>query len=200
MGEDNLLQVIDDLCTLTPEELLKLSKLREELQETIRTVQRFRTRTEMRVSVLKDSKHPTPDAKYWQAVREQKGMFDQLVLQSFEYRKILVKIKKLKRSIENEKDELERESLQIDLEKNQYSLGEMRRTAQDRLREILEWSDCKKHLRPYLKYGTEDVDKHQFEAMTKQFAFEASLINDNTPIGDKVNIIGKMIQTRKEEK
>lgn len=200
MKEETGLQVIDDSSILSQREVAALSEIKEELEKTSRTVQRFRTRTEMKVSVLKDAKHPTPDAKYWQAVREQKGMFDSLVLQSFEYRKTLVTIKKLKRMLAEEEDDLEKEIHQIDLEKTQYMLTEMRRTARDRLREILEWSDCKKHLEPYLKYGTEDVDKHQLEAMVQRFNFEASLINDNTAIGDKVNIIGKAMQAEKESR
>ena len=46
-----------------------LSELKEELQDTIQKVQKYRTETEMRVSVLNDASHPTPASKYWQCVR-----------------------------------------------------------------------------------------------------------------------------------
>ena len=48
--------------------------------------------TEVPVSVLNDIKFPTPAAKYWQAMREQNVMFQELVMLSYEYRKNLVEI------------------------------------------------------------------------------------------------------------
>ena len=53
----------------------------------------FRTETEMRISVLNDLKHPTPGAKYWQAVREQNVFFEQMIFLSFDYRENDIEIK-----------------------------------------------------------------------------------------------------------
>ena len=76
-----------------------LEKFAAELVETYQRVQIHRTRTEMEVSVLQDLKHPTPDAKYWQAMREQDVQYTQLVLLGFEYQNLSIKTEKLRRRL-----------------------------------------------------------------------------------------------------
>ena len=83
---------------------LFLAELKEELQDTIQKVQKYRTETEMRASVLNDAKHPTPASKYWQCVREQNVMYEQLRIQSYEYRRREAKILGMKDKIRKSKD------------------------------------------------------------------------------------------------
>ena len=109
---------------------------------------------------------------------------------SYEYRKNMVEIKKLKRDILKESDEIERELSQIEIEKKQFIARNMERTAHDRIREILEWSNIKTSLKPYLKYGDENVNAHQFEAMRKRYEKEAALVTQQTPPADASNILG----------
>ena len=184
------LEIVRGSSILTSDDFLNLSKLKNELRQTWETVQVYRTRTEMEVSILNDMKRPTPDAKYWQAVREQNVMFVELVNLSYEYRKKAVEIRKLQRDLAVEKDELERELTQIEIEQNEWYLKNMERMAHDRIREILEWSAIKTELLPHLKYGDEDVNAHQLEAMEKGFNVQAKLVNENTPVADARNIIG----------
>jgi len=91
---------------LPREDIKSLDPLKNELKETFIKAQMFRTRTEMEVSVLNDIKHPTSDSKYWQAVREQNVMFQELVMLSYEYRKNKIEIEILKRDILEETDSL----------------------------------------------------------------------------------------------
>ena len=184
------LEIVRGSSILTSDDFFNLSKLKNELRQTWETVQVYRTRTEMEVSILNDMKRPTPDAKYWQAVREQNVMFVELVNLSYEYRKKAVEIRKLQRDLAVEKDELERELTQIEIEQNEWYLKNMERMAHDRIREILEWSAIKTELLPHLKYGDEDVNAHQLEAMEKGFNVQAKLVNENTPVADARNIIG----------
>jgi len=172
----NALEIVAGASILKQSDFRALDAIKEELQNTWEKVQIFRTRTEMQVSVLTNAKHPTPDSKYWQAVREQNVMFQELVMLSYEYRKNVVEIKKLRRDL---------------IDKKNFIGLNMERTAHDRIREILEWSDCKKELKPLLKYGDNDVNAHQLETMKKRFSYEASLVNQNTAIADKINILGK---------
>ena len=51
----------------------------------------------MRLSVLNDAKHPTPAAKYWQAVREQSAFFQNTVQLHFKYRGAVVEQKQLEK-------------------------------------------------------------------------------------------------------
>jgi len=102
-----------------------LVDLRDELKDTWHKKQVFRTETEMRMSVLQDAKYPTKAAKYWQCVREQNVFFENLMTLSFDYRKNDVEIKKLKKKIEEEKDALEVEMHEIELEEKLYGKANM---------------------------------------------------------------------------
>ena len=138
-----LLDTINQSTLLSKKDLDSLEELSGELQETFVKTQIHRTSTEMEVSVLNTIKFPTSSLKYWQAMREQNVMFTELVMLSFEYRKNLVEIKILKRDIENKHDDLERELLQIELEKKTFIGKQQERVAKARIREIEDWSDIK---------------------------------------------------------
>ena len=186
----NALEIIKDSIILKDNDWLELYGIKDELYKTWETVQIFRTRTEMKVSVLNDLKRPTPDAKYWQAIREQNVMFTELVNLSYEYRKKLVEIKKLERNLLKETDDLEKELLRIEIEQNNWQIQNMERIAHDRIREILEWSAIKKELLPHLKYGNDDVNAHQFESLQISFNLQSQLVNEQTAIADAQNVLG----------
>lgn len=186
----NPLDIIQESKILKESEFVALSNISDELRKTWETVQVFRTRTEMEVSVLNDAKRPTPDAKYWQAVREQNVMFCELMNLSYEYRKKAVETRRMERDLATLDDEFDAELKGIEIEQNQWQMLNMEKTAHDRIREILEWSAIKNALLPDLKYGVDDVDKHQLEAMGQRFALEASLVNSSTPPADARNILG----------
>ena len=116
----------------------------------------------MEVSVLNDLKFPSPASKYWQAVREQNVMFTELANLSYEYRKKIIEIKKIKRDIENEKDELEKELKEVELEQENFNLIQMEKVAQDRIREIEQWSEIKeREAKNMTEEQLADVDNHQ---------------------------------------
>jgi predicted nucleic acid-binding protein len=167
-----------------------LAALAPELRHTFEVAQMFRTPTEMRVSVLNDIKRPTPDAKYWQATREQDVFLNELVMLSYEYRKLGLDIRRLRRRLEAESDELEREALELEIGQQHWRLIQMERVARHRVREIKAWSQIKSELEPHLKYGTEDVDSHQLEAMRLRWVAESRLVSEHTPPADAVNILG----------
>lgn len=150
---------------LSDADMAALAELSEELQDTLRHAQIFRTRTEMEVSVLNDVKRPTPDAKYWQAVREQNVMFVELVNMSYDYREAVVKLRKAQRKLENwtdeDGDDLDRQLVQIEIDRLSWQITNMERVAHDRIREIREWSDIKAKLRPKMRCGTTDPGEHQ---------------------------------------
>ena len=196
----NALDIIKDASVLAANDFSSLVALQDELKQTWETVQVFRTRTEMEVSVLQDIKHPTPDSKYWQAIREQNVMFTELVGLSYEYRKKAVELKKLKRDLMAESDELERELKQIEIEQTEWIMLQQERVAQDRIREILEWSDIKKKLLPDIKYGVDNVDKHQMESFYKRFNAEANNITPHTPPADAINLAGKAVTVNRIKK
>lgn len=209
----NALDIIKDASVLAAKDFSSLVALQDELKQTWETVQVFRTRTEMEVSVLQDIKHPTPDSKYWQAIREQNVMFTELVGLSYEYRKKSVELRKLQRDLKNltepwngegsywvAQDDLEIELKQIEIEQTEWTMLQMERVAQDRIREILEWSDIKKKLLPDMEYGVDNVDRHQMESFYKRFNAEANNITPHTPPADAINLAGKAVTVNRIKK
>lgn len=171
--------------------------LKDELKDVFIHSQLFRTRTEMEVSVLQDIKHPTPDSKYWQCVREQNVMFQNLVNLSYDYRKNKVEIEKLKIAFKKQKDKLEKELIQIEIERKEFLAKIQEREAKDRIREIGEWHHIKQQLIPQLKHGTVDVNEHQIEAFSKRFAVEAALAEKKGTFPEQRNALGLHATTEK---
>ena len=187
---DTALATVRGASVLNVADAANLDRLAPELRQTWETAQVFRTRTEMEYSVLNDLKHPTPDAKYWQCVREQNVMFGELVGLSFEYRKNRVEQMKELRKIEGETDPLVRELHQIELDRLRYLGANMERVAKDRMREIQQWHEIKAALLPQMKHGAEDVDAHQRESLPIRFANMADMCGPHTPPADATNLIG----------
>lgn len=189
MSEQSL-ALIEAAGLLVPEDRQALVAMAGELRHTFESAQVFRTMTEMKLSVLNDMKRPTPDSKYWQATREQDVFLNELVSLSYEYRKVMLELRRLARRLEAETDDLEREALELEIEHQNWIGQQMARTARHRVREIKAWSKIKAELEPHLKYGVDDVDAHQLEAMKIRFMAEARLVNEHTPPADARNILG----------
>jgi hypothetical protein len=159
--------IIQQSDILTEDDINKLTPLTQELKETFVKSQVFRTRTEMEVSVLNDIKFPTSTLKYWQATREQNVMFQELVMLSYEYRKNTIKIKQLEIRIKNEDDDLEKELLQIEMERKMFISKNQEKTAKDRIRELKAWSEIKEREAENMnKEDLMDVDNGQLIGYT----------------------------------
>ena len=141
----NPLMPMDDhlLKILSEDEVKDFKAMGAELKDTWVKKQMFRTETEMRISVLNDLKHPTPAAKYWQAVREQNVFFEQMVFLSFDYRENDIEIRKIEKQLSEEKDQFKKELAQIKLERKLFDRAQMELTAKDRMRELRLWSQLK---------------------------------------------------------
>lgn len=193
----NPLMPMDDhlLNILSEDEVKDFKAMKAELQDTWVKKQMFRTETEMRISVLNDLKHPTPAAKYWQAVREQNVFFEQMVFLSFDYRRNDVEIKKLNKKIAEEKDELEKESLQIDLEQKTFDKASMELQAKDRMRELRLWSKLKDELiKEDPNFDKNNVDTHQKDSLPKRL-FKTFQFFDKAKDADGAKNIAAQIMT-----
>jgi hypothetical protein len=184
--------IIESSKVLKSDDFFTLSELKSELQDTFLNVQIFRTRTEMETSVLNDLKHPTPDSKYWQAMREQNVMFQELVMLSYEYRKNQVEIKILERKLALENDDLEKELLQIEIEKKKFIGTNQERTAKDRIRELREWHEIKESLKPDMECGIDNVDTHQLVSYTLRWINQLSGMSENASISERNNLLGQL--------
>ena len=190
---------IENMAIIQKSGLLKnkhcdlLKNLSEELEETLETAQIHRTRTEMEVSVLNDIKHPTPASKYWQSVREQKVMFQEVTMLSFNYREEKVKAQILFNKIKEEANLLKKELLQIKLERKIFILKEMKRVAIARIREIRDWSDIKKReIKSMSLEELANVDNHQLISYTRRWINQTIEMGQNGSPSERQNLLGQL--------
>ena len=176
---------------LDVEDVKEFKSLIPELKDTWKKKQMFRTETEMRFSVLSDNKYPSKAAKYWQSVREQNTHFENLVHLSFDARKNEVEIKKLQRDIKKEKDPLEVELKQIELEEKLYGKASMELVAKHRMREVATWSKLKKEFHSD-QFDDKDVNSHQAESYKLQLQHRAKTITPGTSQAEVFNIVGQV--------
>ena len=176
---------------LDKEDVKEFKKLIPELQDTWKKKQMFRTETEMRFSVLSDNKYPTRAAKYWQSVREQNTHFENLVHLSFDSRKNDVEIKKIQRDIKKEKDPLEKELKQVELEEKLYGKAQMELVAKHRMREDATWSKLKKEFDDG-NFDKEDVNTHQAHSYMLRIQHQKNTITPGTSQPEVFNVMGQL--------
>ena len=176
---------------LDKDDVKDFKKLIPELQDTWHKKQMFRTETEMRFSVLSDNKYPSKAAKYWQSVREQNTHFENLVHLSFDARKNEVEIKKLQRDIKKEKDPLEVELKQIELEEKIYGKASMELVAKHRMREVATWSKLKKEFHNG-SFDDKDVNTHQAESYKIRLEHQKATLTPGSSQPEVFNVLGQL--------
>ena len=176
-----------------------LKELKDELKDTWHKKQVFRTETEMRMSVLQDAKYPTKAAKYWQCVREQNVFFENLMTLSFDYRKNEVKIKKLKRKLESETDDLKKELLEILIEEKLYGRANMELVAKDRMREVSQWSQLKTEYDDG-SFDNKNVNTHQAESYKLMLTNKVKTLTPGSSQPEVFNVVGQLHTLERLEK
>jgi len=179
------------MVLLDKSQVSEFKKMVPELQDNWVKRQMFRTETEMRFSVLSDNKHGTNASKYWQSVREQNSHFESLMSLSFEYRKKDVEIKKIQKDIKQEKDPLEKEFKQIELEEHLYGRAVMELTARARMSEISSWSKLKKEFNDG-KFDDQDVNSHQAESYMHALEQRKLTLTQGSSQPEVFNVLGQL--------
>ena len=180
---------MSELTVLNAEDQKVYNNLLDECRDSWRKRQVFRTETEMRLSVLNDGRHPTPAAKYWQAVREQSVFFDNMMSLSFEYRRNVIKLSQKEKELAEEKDEFERDLLQIDIDELKWTVDSQKQEAHHRIRELEHWSRIKSELDDGT-FDTIDPNTHQRVSLPKRFEHDMKALSPGTPASEARNIIG----------
>tara|TARA_E500000318_G_scaffold45398_1_gene42911 strand:- start:1358 stop:2035 length:678 start_codon:yes stop_codon:yes gene_type:complete len=189
------------LKILSEEEVKDFKAMGAELKDTWIKKQMFRTETEMRISVLNDLKHPTPAAKYWQAVREQNVFFEQMVFLSFDYRENDIEIRKIEKQLSEEKDTFEKELAQIKLERKLFDKAQMELTAKDRMRELKLWSQLKDELvKQDPNFDKQNVDVHQKESLPKRLLKTFQFFEKANDADGAKNIAAQIMTAQRLEK
>ena len=179
------------MVLLDKSEASEFKKMVPELQDTWIKKQMFRTETEMRFSVLSDNKHGSNASKYWQSVREQNTHFENLMRLSFEYRKNDVGIKKIQKDIKQEKDSLEKELKQVELEEKLYDRANMELVAKARMREISTWSKLKKEFHDG-SFDDREVNTHQAESYMHQLEQRKATLTAASSQPEVFNVLGQL--------
>jgi len=188
------LEIIKQSELLSKDSFSELTTLSKELEHTVYSAQMNRTRTEMEVSVLNDLKFPTHASKYWQAVREQKVMFQGVISFSFEYRKLLIKKEMVKERILKEDNYLKKQLLEVKLDEYRYRLNEIKHSAGSRIREIKHWSEIKKREAESLsEQDLSSVDNHQLKSYTRRWINQYLETNDTSSPSEMQNLMGQLM-------
>ena len=208
---DKSLDIIKSNKLVTGEDFESLNKIKDSLNHNFWCGQLFRSKVEMEVSVLNDLKHPTNDSKYWQAIREQNVHFSELVSLSYEYKKKIqeIAIKKAEEGLKSieisgaedasanrhriAKTVAEREIIKINIDKMNWGLIQMTKTAINRVREIMCWQDILDKLKPVLRWSADTYEEHQWASY--KIRFQNQLENTmksgaNTSSSEINNLIG----------
>ena len=176
---------------LDVEDVKQFKSLIPELRDTWKKKQVFRTETEMRFSVLSDNKYPTRAAKYWQCVREQNTHFENLMHLSFDARKNDVEIEKLRVKIKEEKNKLEKQLLQIELEEKIYGKASMELVAKHRMREVATWSKLKKEFHDG-SFDDKDVNTHQAHSYKLRLEHQKATLTPGSSQPEVFNVLGQL--------
>ena len=176
---------------LDVEDVKQFKSLIPELKDTWKKKQVFRTETEMRFSVLSDNKYPTRAAKYWQCVREQNTHFENLMHLSFDARKNDVEIEKLRIKIKKEKDKLEKQLSQIELEEKIYGKAGMELVAKHRMREVATWSKLKKEFHDG-SFDDRDVNTHQAQSYKIRLEHQKATLTPGSSQPEVFNVLGQL--------
>jgi len=176
---------------LDEEDVKQFKSLIPELKDTWKKKQMFRTETEMRFSVLSDNKYPTKAAKYWQCVREQNTHFENLMHLSFDARKNDVEIEKIRDKISKEKNKLEKQLLQIELEEKIYGKASMELVAKHRMREVATWSKLKLEFDDG-KFDKEDVNTHQAKSYMLRLQHQKATLTPGSSQPEVFNVLGQL--------
>ena len=179
------------MVLLDKSQVSEFKRMVPELQDNWVKKQMFRTETEMRFSVLSDNKHGSNASKYWQSVREQNSHFENLMQLSFDYRKNEVEIKQKQQAIKKEKDPLEKELKQIEIEEKLYSKASMELVAKARMNEISTWSKLKKEFNDG-KFDDKNVNTHQAESYMHTLEERKATLTPGSSQPEVFNVLGQL--------
>ena len=184
---------------MTVEMETKLAELSDELEETFKKRQIWRTQTEIMFSVLDDSKYPTPASKYWQCVREQSVFYEQLVLLSFKHRQNNIAILELEEKLEGDDlNKYERMTLEVDMDSAIWAREGLQIEAKDRMREIELWSKIKATLvEGNPEFDTEDVNAHQAESYLHRLENRKDALTAGSGTAEVINVLGPLNTLRR---
>ena len=188
---------MNEFPALSDENVKKMEALRAEVENSFQKQQVYRTEAQMRYAVLNDNSFPTKAGKYWQCVREQSSMYENLVWLSFDYRQHTIELERTKEQHEKATDKYEKQLLQIEIEKLEWKMKDAERIGNDRVREIDAWSKLKKELDDG-SFDTKNVETDSLDAVHKALLSRADVLNPYHNPSEILNVHGPLDTIRKD--
>ena len=187
---------MNEFPVLSNENAKKMEALRAEVEDSQRKKQKYRTESQMRYAILNDNSFPTRAGKYWQAVREQASMYENLVWLSFQYRADKIELERTTETHKKTSDKYEKQLLEIEIDKIKWRLSEAEREGKDRVREIEVWSKLKKELDDG-SFDTENVETDKLEAMYQSLLIRAEVLTPHHGPSEILNVHGPLDTIKK---
>jgi hypothetical protein len=192
---------MDNFPVLSKEQNKELTELKQELKETVEKNQIYRTEIQMRYSVLQDGKQPTNAAKYWQCVREQAAMYDELTRDSFTFRNLMIDLDEAKDKLSKESNEFEKRRLELKIDELEFNKNTILRVGKDRFREIKLWSKLKKE---FDDGSFDNTNVHEFDVQKEahQIRLEnrAVTLTNGSNQAEVLNVVGPLATISEEHK
>ena len=192
---------MDNFPVLSKEQNKELTELKQELKETVEKNQIYRTEIQMRYSVLQDGKQPTNAAKYWQCVREQAAMYDELTRDSFAFRNLMIDLDEAKDKLSKESNEFEKRRLEVKIDELEFNKNTILRVGKDRFREIKLWSKLKKE---FDDGSFDNTNVHEFDVQKEahQIRLEnrAVTLTNGSNQAEVLNVVGPLATMSDEHK
>jgi len=110
---------------------------------------------------------------------------------SFDARKNDIEIKQKQQELEEEKEELKKELIQVEIDKKIYSKACMQLVAAHRMREVTEWSNFKKIYNDGT-FDDKNVDTHQLLSYKKIMKNRKNTLTPGSSQPEVFNVLGQM--------
>jgi hypothetical protein len=173
---DQAIDKISNMNLLDAKEKEIFDKISTNIKVAWDKKQIWRTAFEIEYGVLNNVDMPTPDAKYWQCLKELDAVFDQMMQTYYLFNEKQLKIEQLELKIDKTTDsikniisdkmkiweeEINIKIYQNEIEKINYSLINMKQQVKDRIREMKIWSDMMNKIKKDLKFDANSPDAHK---------------------------------------
>ena len=103
----------------------------------------------------------------------------------------MLRLSKKQKELEEEKDELKKEMIQVEIDEKTYSKAGMQLVASHRMREVTEWSNFKKIYNDGT-FDTKNVDTHQLLSYKKIIKNRKNTLTPGSSQPEVFNVLGQM--------
>jgi hypothetical protein len=184
----NILNEINKLTLITPENLAKFQESQEFVLSTYTDVPQYRPLIVKLTSVLNDGQFPTPDSKFWQCKAEAEVHFNEMVRSLNKYKRALVDLKEIDYKIaqyesikiENKENvdpvlvDFQIQRLQLKRENYEFELKQVEKNIKYRMEEVTDWASIADSLADKCEFSTNSHSDHYTKSFIKQLQIRLS--------------------------